>query len=145
MSLGSMEAILTRTFTPARMALLRQFLRFGTVGFCGFLVDTAVVYALRGWLGLYVGGLVSYVAAATVTWGLNRIWTFRGKGSGAAHRQWLLFLAANGFGFVLNRGTYFALVALVPFCAANPVLAIMGGVAAGMFINFHLSRKLVFR
>jgi putative flippase GtrA len=140
-----MEAILTRTLTPARMALLRQFLRFGTVGFAGFLVDTAVVYALRGWLGLYIGGLISYVVAASVTWGLNRIWTFRGKGSGAAHRQWLLFLAANGFGFVLNRGTYFALVALVPFCAANPVLAIMGGVAAGMFINFHLSRKLVFR
>jgi putative flippase GtrA len=140
-----MEAILTRALTPARIALLRQFLRFGTVGFGGFLVDAGVVYSLRSWLGLYVSGLLSYVVAASFTWVCNRAWTFQGKGSGAAHRQWALFLGANALGFVLNRGTYFALVAFVPFCAAHPVLAIMGGVAMGMFLNFHLSRKVVFR
>ena len=45
-----------------------QFLMFGTVGTLGFLVDTAVVYALRRSLGLYGAGMASYVVAATMTW-----------------------------------------------------------------------------
>ena len=47
----------TRTLlTPARFALLGQFFRFGVVGFAGFLVDTAAVYALKDRLGLIPAG-----------------------------------------------------------------------------------------
>ncbi len=140
-----MEAILSRTFTPARLALLRQFLRFGTVGAVGFMADTATLYALRASLGLYVGGTLAYVVAATVTWLLNRIWTFRGRGSGPMHRQWVLFLTANALGFMLNRGTYFILITISPLCVQHPVLALAAGMAMGMFMNFHLSRTVVFR
>jgi putative flippase GtrA len=140
-----MEAILSRTFTSARLAILRQFLRFGTVGAGGFIVDTATVYSLRTWVGLYVSGAVAYVTAATFNWGLNRIWTFRGRGSGAMHRQWALFLAANALGFMLNRGTYFILITVSSFCYAYPVVAIAAGVAVGMLLNFYLSRTVVFR
>jgi putative flippase GtrA len=140
-----MEAILSRTFTPARLLVIRQFIQFGTVGLAGFVTDTSVVYALRGSVGLYVAGAIAYVVAVTVTWGLNRIWTFRGLGGGPMHRQWALFLAANGMGFVLNRGTYFILVTVSPLCVQYPVLAIFAGVVMGMFMNFHMSRKIVFR
>ena len=135
----------TRTLlTPARLALLGQFFRFGVVGFAGFLVDTAAVYALKDRLGLIPAGLLAYVAAATTTWAGNRVWTFAGPQPGSAVRQWLLFLAANGLGFVLNRGTFILLVLLVPLCADYPVLAVLAGVAAGLGANFHLSRKVVF-
>jgi putative flippase GtrA len=140
-----MEAILSRTFTAARLALLREFLRFGTVGTAGFVADTTVVYSLRASAGLYVAGAVAYLVAVTVTWALNRIWTFRGRGSGSMHRQWMLFMSANALGFVLNRGTYFILVTVSPLCVQYPVLAIAAGVAMGMFLNFHLSRTIVFR
>src|SRR5689334_247389 len=86
--------------TEARLKLLVQFLMFGTVGTLGFVVDTAVVYALRAPIGLYWAGLVSFFVAATFTWGCNRLWTFRGSGGGPAHRQWARFLAANALGFV---------------------------------------------
>ena len=99
--------------TEARLRLLAQFTKFGTVGTCGFVVDTAVVYALRGSLGLYRAGLASYFVAASFTWGANRLWTFRGIGSGPAHRQWARFLGANTLGFSLNRGTYMLLVTFV--------------------------------
>ena len=131
--------------TAARLAVLAQFLRFGLVGLVGFAFDTATVYALRFWLGLYGAGLSSYFVAGTVTWGLNRAWTFRGLGSGPVHRQWALFLAANLLGFILNRGTYAALIAFLPLARAYPVLAVFAGAVAGMFSNFALSRRLVFR
>ena len=122
-----------------------EFLKFGVVGAIGFVFDTATVYGLRSSVGIYAAGFLAYGVAATVTWGLNRAWTFRGLGAGPAHRQWATFLAANLLGFLLNRGTFVALVALVPLCAAQPVLAVAAGAGAGMFLNFALSRNYVFR
>ena len=134
-----------RFATPARIFTLVQFSMFGTVGFVGFLADTATVYSFRYSLGLYGAGAVAYLVAATVTWLLNRLWTFRGSGGGPAHRQWARFLAVNLIGFVLNRGTYAILVTFVPLCAAEPVYAVGAGAIAGMFLNFSLSRTMVFR
>jgi putative flippase GtrA len=126
-------------------ATVVQFLKFGTVGSLGFLADTAVVYALRGSLGLYAAGMVSYLLVASGNWALNRAWTFRGRGSGPAHRQWARFLVANSLGLVLNRGTYVGLIATVPLCVEAPVLAVAAGSVAGMLVNFTLSRQMVFR
>lgn len=135
----------TRWIAPHLMAQGIQFLRFGTVGVAGFVVDTLVVYGLRGWLGLYLAGMVSYLVAASVNFVLNRAWTFRGQGSAPPHRQWLLFLLTNLGGFALNRGTYVALIFFSPLCHSHPVLAIAAGAVAGMFLNFHLSRTVAFR
>ncbi len=131
--------------TPARITTLTQFLMFGSVGAVGFLFDTATVYSLRRSLGLYGAGVVAYIVAATVTWLLNRLWTFRGGSTGPAHQQWARFLAVNLLGFVLNRGTYALLVTFVALCAAQPVYAVGAGAIAGMFLNFNLSRAIVFR
>jgi putative flippase GtrA len=128
--------------------MLWQFLRFGVVGTASFVVDTGVVYALRRPAGLAVAGLCSYVVAATLGWLLNRIWTFRrppGSPRRAAHRQWALFVTANGCAFLFNRGVYLALIALSGACAAYPVLAVAAGALAGMFVSFPISRTLVFR
>lgn len=134
-----------RRVTTERLAIVGQFARFGVVGLIGLGIDTAIVYALRAPLGLYGAGIVSYCVAATGNWLLNRVWTFRGLGSGPAHRQWARFLLANLLGFVLNRGTYAALVAFVPLADAQPVIATASGAVAGMFVNFALSRRYVFR
>ncbi len=134
-----------RHVTDERLRLLVQFMQFATVGVAGLVVDTATVYGLRGWLGLYGAGLAAYGTGATTTWLLNRIWTFRGQGSGPIHHQWARFLMANLGGFVLNRGTYFILVTVMPLAAQQPVIATAAGAVAGMFLNFSLSRRLVFR
>lgn len=131
--------------TEPRVATLVQFLMFGSVGIAGFLADTATVYTFRYSLGLYGAGVLAYGVAASLNWLLNRLWTFRGQGSGPAHRQWARFLLVNLGGFVLNRGTYAALVTFVPLCAAQPVYAVAAGAIAGMFLNFSLSRTMVFR
>jgi putative flippase GtrA len=134
-----------RLATPTRARTLAQFVQFGIVGGIGFVFDTAVVYALRRSLGLYVAGVAAYLVAATVTWALNRAYTFRGASRAPAHVQWAKFLLANLFGFVLNRGTYAVLVTAVPLCAEQPVLAVAAGCLAGMFVNFSLTRRMVFR
>lgn len=131
--------------TSARITTMTQFLMFGSVGVVGFLFDAATVYAIRRSLGLYGAGMVAYVVAATVNWLLNRLWTFQGSSNDPAHQQWARFLAVNLLGFVLNRGIYALLVTFVAACAAQPVYAVGAGALAGMFLNFNLSRAIVFR
>ena len=128
-----------------RSEVAAQFLRFGVVGVIGFLLDTATVYALRGALGLYGAGVAAYLVAASANWAMNRSWTFRGRGGGPAHHQWARYMLTNVAGFVLNRGTYAALVTVSALCAAQPVLAVAAGAVAGMGVNFALSRRVVFR
>ncbi|MGG5811198.1 GtrA family protein [Falsiroseomonas sp. CW058] len=144
----SARAIATRlsdALGPDRSRTVLQFGRFGVVGTVGFLVDTAVLYAaLALGLGLYSGRAVSYVAAATTTWGLNRAWTFRGQGDAPVMRQWALFLAVNLVGFACNYGTYAALVGGVTLAAQHPVIGVAAGALAGMVGNFLLSRRYVF-
>ena len=130
---------------PSWRLLLPQFLRFGVVGTIGFGVDTAVVYALRGLIGIYAAGTLSYLTAASGNWLLNRIWTFKGHGHGSAFKQWLLFLAANSLGFVLNRGTLFTMVRFWPLAFHYPVIGIAAGTLVGLFANFALSHRVVFR
>lgn len=137
------EALLARL--GSRRAAAMQFLRFCGVGLAGFFVDTGVVYATKAEIGLYWGGVVAFIAAASFTWLGNRLWTFRGQGGGSAARQWVRFVLSNTGGFILNRGTYFTLVTISPTCAAHPELAIFAGLVVGVFLNFTLSRKLVFR
>lgn len=130
---------------PARTHLLLQFLRFGVVGTIGFVVDTAVLYAgLAIGLGLYGGRAISYLAAASTTWALNRAWTFRGQGDKPALQQWAIFLLVCLVGFACNYGTYAALVSSVPAVARYPVVGVAAGSLAGMIGNFLLSRRFVF-
>lgn len=136
---------LTATLRRHR-ALAAEFIRFGLVGALGYLADTAVVYALKGLIGPGPAGMPSFLVAATLTWALNRAWTWKGRGgNGSRLRQWAHFLAVNSPGLVLNRGIYEILVFTVPLCAAYPFLATGAGTLAGMFVNFGLSRRLIFR
>ena len=131
--------------TPGRIATLVQFLMFGTVGTVGFLVDTATVYTLRRSLGLYVAGAAAYIVAATVTWLFNRLWTFRGRGGGPVHQQWARFLGGQSRWLRVEPRHLRLLITFVPLCAEEPVYAVAAGAIAGMFVNFSLSRAMVFR
>ena len=128
------------------LSLAAQLLKFGTVGGLGLLWDVSTVYALQPLVGVTAAALAAFFVAATMNWMLNRLWTFRGRGSDAPLvQQWLGFLGANGLGFVLNRSTFFALIWLMPFCRAHLVTALAAGSLAGMCANFTLSRRMVFR
>ena len=127
-----------------------RFLRFALVGAAGFIVnETALWLALRV-LGFnaYIGGVFSFVVAATFTWWGNRTLTFPERAAGSARgvaAEWIRFVAANGFGFLVNYAVYATLISLAPRPLNNPFLALAFGTIAGLVFNFTLSNKMVFR
>lgn len=124
-----------------------QFLKFGTIGIVGFLVDFTffhIGFDLLG-LGHYISALFSFPFAVTATWIGNRLFTFRGQSTGKAHHEWARFAMVCFVGLVINRGTFTLLTATVPLVYAYPILGLMGGTATAMFFNFFAARRVVFR
>lgn len=134
-----------RAITAVMRAVPHEFVRFGVVGAVGFVCNVAVVYALRAALGLYAAGAAAYVVAASVTWLFNRRWTFRDGTRRPMLAQWLLYLAANAFGFAIYYAVYAASIGFVALCAREPAVAVALGAALSLLVNFFASQRVVFR
>jgi putative flippase GtrA len=132
---------------PPDRAGIGQFLRFGIVGGIGFLVDAGLLHLmLKLGLGYYGGRLVSFLAAATATWILNRSFTFRRESPPARHPagEWLAYLGLMVIGGVVNYGTYALALELAEPVRRYPALGVALGSIAGMAINFWSAKTLVF-
>lgn len=124
--------------------MMRQLVSFALIGAGGFVVDVGVLLLLMSALGAnpYAARVVSFLCAATFTWRLNRALTFPQAPKAGAAGQWLLFLAANAGGGVVNLAAYSALIAT---SIAPAVAAVACGSIAGLGWNFFASRQIVFR
>lgn len=122
----------------------RQFLSFSVIGTLGFLVDTAILYAVLLFGDFfYLGRALSFLGAATFTWYLNRRITFQNEASDIL-RQWWRFIVTNSGGGLVNYLTYSLLILAFQFVRDYPVLGVAAGSIAGLIINFNLSRRFVF-
>ncbi len=125
---------------------IRKFFLFGIAGGAGFVVDTAVLYALKGALGPYGARVISFICAVLATWLINRSFAFKGQSANLPiWREFLHYLGAMILGGAVNYAVYAVLVATIPLVAEQPVLGVAAGVIAGMFVNFLLADKLVFK
>jgi len=125
------------------MKLGRQFLSFAVVGAIGFVVDVAVLYLVAPLLGWYGARVLSFLAAATATWALNRRYTFR-RSEASVLREYLGYLVTMLGGAVVNYGAY----VLVLHWATGPWVPAAGvalGSCAGLVVNFLSARYLVFK
>jgi putative flippase GtrA len=89
--------------------------------------------------GLYLGRVLSYLLAASVTWWLNARFTFRKAG------RWDLYVVTNAVGAGVNYVTYAAVLAILPFTRDMPSTAVAAGSAVALLVNFTANRWLVFK
>jgi putative flippase GtrA len=129
------------------VVLVRQFLIFAIGGVIGFVIDSTVLLLLLHSTGAgpYLGRLISYLCAASVTWAYHRAFTFRSAARSHKFTQWVSFLLANAFGGLINLGVYALLVAESPWIGQRPVIAVAAGSVSGLAFNFVASRVFVFR
>ena len=129
------------------MALRRQILLFAISGVIGFLVDAGIVQFLVREIGMnpYGARVLSFLAAATTTWGFNRRYTFAGHGGGSRRRELARYLVAMAFGFILNYGAYALCVATWPLVRSWPAIGVAVGSVAGAVVNFLSSKYWIFR
>lgn len=129
------------------MALRRELLLFAVSGVLGFVVDAGIVQALVRGLDFnpYGARVLSFLAAATTTWGFNRRYTFSGRSNGSRRGQLARYLVAMACGFALNYGAYALCLVLWPLVHEWPAIGVAAGSVAGAVVNFLSSKYLVFR
>jgi len=126
--------------------MIRQVFLFAVAGVIGLLVDIAVLYAVRDFVGPFYGRAVSFVAAVIATWLVNRSLTFKGRRSGLSRkREFSAYLTLMLAGGVVNYAAYSALVLGSSVVREHLFLGVAAGSLAGMVVNFITSRYLLFR
>lgn len=127
-------------------ALPAQLLRFGVVGTVGFLVDSSVLLVLTHYLAIapLPARVLSFLVAATVTWKLNRHFTFAQTGSNPL-REWGKYLTATATGGALNVLVYKGWISFTDTSTMNLVLGVAIGSIVAMSLNFLISKKLIFK
>jgi len=122
-----------------------SFWRFALVGIGGLFVDLAVLYAGLWGLGLswFSAKVISFFAAATFTWWMNRQYTF-GKSNKSLLVEWASFLATNAFGGFVNLSVYTVVVTQFHPYVWLPAVATAMGSLGGLFFNYLSSKHLVF-
>jgi putative flippase GtrA len=124
--------------------LLQQIWRFALVGVVGYIVNAGIVEALAPGVGPIWAQVFAFPVAVTVTWWLNRRYTF-GASHRAIHHEWLRFVLANALGWIANNGAYVWMIFSMPLAYKHPALAVAVGSLAGMILNFTMSRQIVFK
>ncbi|MCB1865253.1 MAG: GtrA family protein [Chromatiales bacterium] len=130
-----------------RRERVRRWLRFGAVGATGFLIEASLITLLvhgLGW-GPYQARMISFPIAVSVTWYLNRTFTFADLAGGCRKREYGRYVLVNTVGAGTNLSVYAIAVALSGQIARWPVLGLVLGAGAGMFINYLGARHFAFR
>jgi len=121
-----------------------RFLRFCVVGGIGFCVDAGALTLLVNGFGWnpYLARLVSFSAAVTVTWLLNRRWVFARTAN--ATSEYAGYFAVQCVGAAINLGTYVAVIQLRPELAALPVIPLAIGAGLALVFNFLATKIFVY-
>lgn len=124
----------------------RELAWFGVSGVVGFVVDVAVLYAVKGLFGPYLARLASFFAAVLATWLVNRSVTFKARPSGMSlFGEFARYFTLMIGGGLVNYGVFALLVFQYAFVKEQPVWGVAGGSLVGMAFNYLSSRKMVFR
>ncbi|MEL6979026.1 MAG: GtrA family protein [Pseudomonadota bacterium] len=119
---------------------------FALVGAIGFLLEAALLALLvaAGWSAI-AARAVSFPAAVTTTWLLNRGWVYADRRAHQPRREAALYLAVQSSGFAANLVVFLAVLRLIgeegPLAA---LIALIAGSAAGLVVNFAGSHLFVF-
>lgn len=118
-------------------SFVTKFLKFGVVGLSGMVVDFAVLILMRDVVGLpdLWANTVSFTAAATSNYFLNRVWTFRSHDRQVGV-EYLKFLAVSVVGLGINNGVLWLSSRLWPAAYQSSVALL--GVDVDVFYLFKL-------
>ncbi len=124
----------------------RQAGSFALIGGLGFIVDGGILTVLNGVYGIELlpARLVSFSAAVTTTWFLNRQRTFADSKDDRLVSEWGRYAAVNSIGSILNMGIFFWLIAHYEVLAETPLVPLGIAASVALVFNFVASKYVVF-
>lgn len=132
---------------PKWRSLAEEIVKFGLIGGVNTVVTFAVFNAFLG-IGAIKATVISTVIATTVSYFLNRHWTYRHLPKKALRREYVLFAFFNGVGLLIDAGVMGVATYGLGFDYKNDVLAYnifkFGALVIGTVFRFWAYRTFVF-
>ena len=140
------DAIELNTPVARHLSEWHRIVRYLVVGSVGFLVDAGLLALQFHMLGIgpFIARGPSFLSAVTVTWWLNREYTFGGLGEYSMVREYRRYFLIQMFGALTNLAVYAVAIASVAWLAKYPVAAVALGSVFGLIVNYGLARHYVF-
>jgi putative flippase GtrA len=132
---------------PSSLATLRRAASFIIAGTVGFLVDALVLELLAQVLSLqvHVARLLSFIAAVTATWLVNRRYTFHRESQGGLIAEWCRYFLSSLAGGAFNYAAFALALASIAYVREHLYVGVAIGSFAGMLVNYALYSRFVFR
>jgi putative flippase GtrA len=123
-----------------------EIVAFGVAGTLGFLTHAAVLTVLVRGLNVpaYPAWFPAFLVAVTVTYTVNRGWTFRARAGSDRAREYARYALLQSGGAALNNATYAVALWANPWFRDHLVAALALGCLAGMVANYLSARHLAF-
>lgn len=121
---------------------MRQFVKFGTVGASGLVINFVIAHVLQKSTALShpVDFALGYIAGGLSNWYLNRVWTFRSSGHPVREGVQFLTVSAISLGF----GEIVWWIA-GPFGREHFSTTWLCATLVGVFVNFFLNKYWTFK
>lgn len=119
---------------------------FVFVGAIGFLIDAGILTLLMTGFGFdhYTARAISFTAAVTATWYMNRRWVFERNAVPMNGREYTSYVVVQIIGAVINLSVFVMVIEFVPRLARLPVIPLAIGAAAALLFNFSAMSRFVF-
>lgn len=120
---------------------------FVFAGTAAFVLDSAVLQILvrEAHMEVHLARAISFVLSMTVTWQINRRFSFHGgEYEHSLFQEWLRYFASSLFGGAVNYGAFSIAIAVSPFVREHLFLGVAAGSLSGMVVNYLLYSRYVF-
>lgn len=126
--------------------LLVKFVKFGLIGVGVFFFDAACFWLMLRLFGNPVAArVVSVLLAITLSWALNRHFTFHASAERRGWRELLGFGLSQLPGACANALVSVLAFKYLMFAQGNPWLSVACGSVAGLVLNFAMANFFVFK
>ncbi len=129
------------------MKLSRRPLSFAAVGTVGFAVDAAAFlffFYLLGF-GHYTSRVAAFLCAVSLTWVLNRTYTFRAAATANKAKEYAGYVVVQTMGALINIVIFGLCIESSTMFFEFPVLALTLGSVVAMFFNYAGAYRFVYR
>jgi putative flippase GtrA len=119
---------------------------FAVVGAIGFLIDASILTLLMTGVGLdhYTARAISFTAAVTSTWYMNRRWVFDRQSVKMSGREYATYVVVQVIGAMINLLVFVAAIELIENLRNNPVIPLAMGAGVALLFNYGASSRFVF-
>ena len=122
-----------------------KIIKFGIIGTCGFLTEAIILTTIQiiSPEALAYARIFSFPPAVCLTWLLNRIWTFKSRGS--KKEELSKYTCTQIVGAGINFVIYYLLLENIIFFSKKPILALAVASLLVMFLNYFSGLFFVFK